>query len=135
MKWCKEIKHNIIIQETPGGHKKKIIAVGSDFESSPSPEETPSPPFSSRKSHGFEFNRDGGGDRNKKEHTGQTPIGKPASKSQSFNNGVKRDEGEDKNSNPSERLSLSAKHKKQVGSKWKNSISKYYGVNHSRRHD
>ena len=114
-------------QVTPGGHKKKIIAVGSDFESSPSPEETPSPPTFSRKSQGLEYNRDEGGDErdNFGATINQTPIGKPASKSQSFNTGVKLDELEDETQDSSERLTLSARHKKLVGSKWKNSISKF----------
>jgi len=114
-------------EETPGGHKKKIIAVGSDFESSPSPEETPSPPSSSRKHPGFDYNREGGfGDRNEKEQifVNQTPVGKPASKSQSFNNGVKPNELDDESSrNSTEKLTLSQKHKKLVGNKFKNSLS------------
>ena len=118
-----------LIQETPGGHKKKIIAVGSDFESSPSPEETPSPPSSSRKHPGFDYHHEGGfGDRNEKEQifVNQTPVGKPASKSQSFNNGAKPNEIDDDTSrNSTEKLTLSQKHKKLVGSKFKNSLSKY----------
>jgi len=35
-------------QQTPSGHKKKIIPVQSDFESSPSPEDSPSSPSESR---------------------------------------------------------------------------------------
>lgn len=38
----------LILQETPNGHKKKIIPVGSDFEGSPSPE-FPSSPVASPK--------------------------------------------------------------------------------------
>ena len=33
----------ILLKETPNGHKKKIIPVGSDFEGSPSPEFPSSP--------------------------------------------------------------------------------------------
>ena len=102
--------------------------MGSDFESSPSPEETPSPPISSRKNQKFDYNRDGGmGDRNEREHIAinQMPIGKPASKSQSFNSGVKPNELEEEYRNSSEKLTLSQKHKKLVGNKWKNSISKF----------
>ena len=104
--------------------------MGSDFESSPSPEETPSPPSSSRKHPGFDYNREGGfGDRNEKEQifVNQTPVGKPASKSQSFNNGVKPNELDDESSrNSTEKLTLSQKHKKLVGNKFKNSLSKSY---------
>ena len=103
------------MQVSPGGHKKKIIAVGSDFESSPSPEETPSPTTSPRD---LFKNQKGNPAIN------VTPTGKPATKSQSFNNGVKADELKDENHNSSERLSISGKHKKLMGNKWKNSISK-----------
>merc|ERR1719259_1110357 len=38
----------LLPQQTPSGHKKKIIPVHSDFESSPSPEDSPSSPSDSR---------------------------------------------------------------------------------------
>merc|ERR1712029_606906 len=38
----------LLPQQTPSGHKKKIIPVHSDFESSPSPEDSPSSPTDSR---------------------------------------------------------------------------------------
>merc|ERR1712226_1491261 len=111
----------VVPEETPGGHKKKIISVGSDFESSPSPEETPSPPTSARKGQGFDYIRDG----NERDHftINQTPVGRPASKSQSFNSGVKADDLEEENRHSTEKLTLSQKHKKLVGNKWKNSLS------------
>ena len=106
--------------------------MGSDFESSPSPEETPSPTiapkelFPSQRNKGFEYNRDVGSNNNEREKspTKETPTGRPATKSQSFNNGAKTEELKDENHNSSERLSISGRHKKLMGSKWKNSISK-----------
>merc|ERR1719259_395862 len=38
----------LLPQQTPSGHKKKIIPVHSDFESSPSPEDSPCSPSDSR---------------------------------------------------------------------------------------
>ena len=125
-----------ISQESPGGHKKKIITVGSDFESSPSPEETPSPPVSARKNKGIDYSRELEainkviGARNEQEHneTTQPPVsGRPPFKSDSFKYDTKpnRDfEGDENHRNSSEKLTLSQKHKKLAGNKWKNSLSK-----------
>ena len=125
-----------ISQESPGGHKKKIITVGSDFESSPSPEETPSPPVSARKNKGIDYSRELEainkviGARSEQEHneTTQPPVsGRPPFKSDSFKYDTKpnRDlEGDENHRNSSEKLTLSQKHKKLAGNKWKNSLSK-----------
>ena len=127
---------NTILQESPGGHKKKIITVGSDFESSPSPEETPSPPVSARKNKGIDYSRELEainkviGARSEQEHneTTQPPVsGRPPFKSDSFKYDTKpnRDlEGDENHRNSSEKLTLSQKHKKLAGNKWKNSLSK-----------
>lgn len=106
--------------------------MGSDFESSPSPEETPSPTmapkdlFPSRKDKGFENSNNIGSNNKERERSPmkETLTGRIATKSQSFNNGAKTDELKDENHNSSERLSISGRHKKLMGSKWKNSISK-----------
>ena len=125
-----------ILQESPGGHKKKIITVGSDFESSPSPEETPSPPLSARKNKGIDYSRELEainkviGVRNEQENNEKTqpPVsGRPPFKSDSFKYDSKpnRDfDGDDNHRNSSEKLTLSQKHKKLAGNKWKNSLSK-----------
>ena len=109
------------MQETPGGHKKKIISVGSDFESSPSPEESPSPIMSPGKSHGLQYDHHyaSGQKEREKNFAAENAIRKPAYKSQSFNSGNKSDEFDEEKHNLSDKLNNSGKRKKILGSnKW-----------------